>query len=66
MEYKRKTREVSPETKQKISSSLKTYNATHHRSDQHNLRIADGLRNYWKKIPQSSGLTDMLQNGELV
>ena len=64
--YKRKTREVSPETKQKISSSLTSYNATHRRSDQHNHRIADGLRNYWSRIPSKPSLQDKLEDGDIV
>ena len=38
--YKRKTREVSPETKQKISSALRNYNATHPRKKEQNDLIA--------------------------
>lgn len=38
--YKRKTREVSPETKQKISSALRNYNVTHPRKKEQNDLIA--------------------------
>ena len=43
-QYKRRDRSVSPETAQKISSSLKNYNATHPRG-----RASDGSE--WSKIP---------------
>ena len=67
MEYKRKTRSVSPTTKQKISSTLKSYNATHPRTDAHKQRISSGLKNYWKQIPPSKEtLTGKLENGEIV
>lgn len=53
--YLRKDRSVSPETAKKISDSLKTYNATHPRSQEWRKRISDGLRSdtggYWSKIP---------------
>ena len=67
MEYKRKTRSVSPTTKQKISSTLKSYNATHPRTDAHKQRISNGLKDYWKQIPSGDEtLTDELENGEIV
>jgi hypothetical protein len=56
-QYKRKDRSVSPETAQKISSSLKSYNATHPRGkasdgSQWSKRISDSLKNnYWSSIP---------------
>lgn len=56
-QYKRRDRSVSPETAQKISSSLKSYNATHPRGkasdgSQWSKRISDSLRNsYWSQIP---------------
>ena len=64
MEYKRKTRSVSPETAQKISNSLKSYNATHPRTPEHSKRISDGLKGYWKQIP--SGEDTKLESGEIV
>ena len=52
--YKRQDRSVSPETAQKISNSLKAYNATHPRNPNWCKRISDGLRSdtggYWSKI----------------
>lgn len=52
--YKRQDRSVSPETAQKISNSLKSYNATHPRSDIWKRRISDGLKaetgGYWAHI----------------
>ena len=54
-QYKRSDRSVSPETAQKISQSLKSYNATHPRPEQWRKRISDGLKadtgGYWSKIP---------------
>lgn len=44
--YKRKTREMSDETKQKISNSLKGRK----KSYQHSQNISKGLVNYWKSI----------------
>ena len=53
--YKRQDRSVSPETAQKISQSLKAYNATHPRNPEWCKRISDGLRadtgGYWSHIP---------------
>ena len=67
MEYKRKTRSVSPATKQKISSTLKSYNATHLRTDAHKQRISDGLKDYWKQIPSGEDtLIDKLESGDIV
>ena len=59
-QYKRRDRSVSPETAQKISSSLKSYNAPHPRGkvadgSQWSKRISDLLKTdtggYWSKIP---------------
>lgn len=59
-QYKRRDRSVSPETAQKISSSLKSYNATHPRGkasdgSQWSKRISDSLKSetggYWSRIP---------------
>lgn len=59
-QYKRRDRSVSPETAQKISSSLKSYNATHPRGkasdgSEWSKRISDSLKadtgGYWSKIP---------------
>ncbi len=53
--YKRQDRSVSPETAQKISQSLKSYNATHPRNPEWCQKISDSLRTdtggYWSKIP---------------
>lgn len=38
--YKRISRSVSQDTKEKISTSLKVYNSTHPRGEEHNQRIA--------------------------
>ena len=54
-QYKRSDRSVSLETAQKISRSLKSYNATHPRPEQWRKKISDGLKadtgGYWSKIP---------------
>ena len=53
-QYKRQDRSVSPETAQKISASLKAYNATHPRNSQWCKKISDGLKadtgGYWAHI----------------
>lgn len=48
--YKRQDRSVSPETAQKISNSLKSYNATHPRNPEWCQKIANGVHGYWKQI----------------
>lgn len=47
--YKRKTREMSEETKQKISAKLKG----RRKSAQTCKSISDGLKIYWHSIPPS-------------
>ena len=55
--YKRKDRSVSPTTAQKISQSLKSYNATHPRGKaadgfEWSKKISSSLKiNYWTQIP---------------
>lgn len=51
-QYKRQDRGVSPETAQKISQSLKSYNATHPRNREWCQKISDGVHGYWQRIPQ--------------
>lgn len=45
--YKRQYRQIDDTTKQKISQALigRTKSATHAQS------ISDGLKNYWKQVP---------------
>ena len=59
-QYKRRDRSVSPETAQKISNSLKSYNATHPRGkasdgSEWSKKISDSLKSdtggYWSRIP---------------
>ena len=56
-QYKRRDRSVSPETAQKISNSLKSYNATHPRGkasdgSEWSKKISNSLKNnYWTQIP---------------
>lgn len=45
-QYKRQYRELSDETKSKISKSLKGRQL----SDSHRKAIADSLRNYWQSV----------------
>lgn len=54
--YKRTSRSVSPETAQKISNSLKNYNATHPRGTAVNgsiwsQKISQGQKRAWAQIP---------------
>lgn len=65
-QYKRKDRNVKPETAQKISNSLKSYNATHPRGTASTgsawaKSIQKGVQQYWKQIPpkQSEETTDI-------
>lgn len=52
IQYKRQDRSVSPETKQKISATLKSYNATHPRDSSYRQNLSNGLKTYWKQIPK--------------
>ncbi len=47
--YKRQYRQMSDATKQKISSSLKGRT----QSPTHTEKISNGLKDYWKNIPNS-------------
>jgi hypothetical protein len=70
-QYKRRDRSVSPETAQKISRSLKNYNATHPRGkasdgSQWSQRISASLKNqYWAQIPPTQTNSNSVppQNG---
>ena len=44
-EYKRQYRQLDDETKQKISNSSRN----RPKSDQHKLRISQGMKDYWQK-----------------
>lgn len=46
-DYKRKSREVNPDTRQKISLALKGRS----KSMTHRDNISKGLKNYWEHIP---------------
>ena len=46
-EYKRQYRELSDETKQKISNSSRN----RPKSDQHKQHISQGMKNYWQNVP---------------
>ena len=45
--YKRQSREVSPDTRQKISQALRGRS----KSETHKENISQGLKNYWEHIP---------------
>ena len=46
-EYKRQYRELSDETKQKISNSSRN----RPKSDQHKQHISQGMKDYWQYVP---------------
>lgn len=46
-EYKRQYRELSDETKQKISNSSRN----RPKSDQHKQHISRGMKAYWQNVP---------------
>ena len=46
-EYKRQFRELSDETKQKISNSSRN----RPKSDQHKQHISQGMKDYWQNVP---------------
>jgi hypothetical protein len=55
-QYKRRDRSVSSETAQKISNSLKNYNATHPRGkasdgSKWSQKISQGQKRAWAQIP---------------
>ena len=55
MEYKRKQRTLSDQTKQRISAKLKGRK----KSMSHSANISKGLQQYWSQIPQiPSGSTN--------
>ena len=45
--YKRQYRELSDETKQKISNSSRN----RPKSDQHKQHISQGMKDYWQNVP---------------
>lgn len=49
-QYKRIDRQVRPETRQKISQSLKGRS----KSLTHRAHIAQGVKNYWEQIPRKN------------
>lgn len=54
MEYKRKTREVPQEVRDKISASLKGVK----KSPEHCRNISNGLSGYWSHIPKSNDINN--------
>lgn len=63
-QYKRQDRTVSPETAQKISNSLKSYNATHPRGTAESgsewaKSIQQGTKKYWAQIPKKQNGTSI-------
>lgn len=61
-EYKRQYREQSPETKQKISASLKGKQ----KSDIHKQNISTGLKSYWEKVPPKTQDSNFTNTGRIV
>lgn len=59
--YKRTQRELRPETRQKISASLKGRS----KSPSHCKNISNGLKDYWKGVP-SNGSQDFTNTGRIV
>lgn len=55
-EYKRQYREQTPETKAKISASMKGRK----RSSIECQNISNGLKDYWKSVPSKDDDTDKL------
>lgn len=62
--YQRKDRQVSPETRQKISAALKN----HPKTDIHKQHISMGQKAAWAKIPvrYDDGQTGYVENGIIV
>ena len=63
-QYKRQSREVPEEVKQKISTSLKGVR----KSPEHCRHISAGLADYWAKIPSGKNLEgkNPIENGDVV
>jgi hypothetical protein len=59
--YKRTQRELRPETKEKISASLRGKSKT----PTHCKNISKGLRDYWAEIPSNSS-QDFTNTGRIV
>jgi hypothetical protein len=59
--YKRTQRELKPETKLKISASLKGRS----KSPTHCKNISKGLKGYWKDVPSNSS-QDFTNTGRIV
>lgn len=56
MEYKRKYRELSDETKEKISQA----NRNRPKSEAHRAHISQSMKDYWRQVPhRPSGGSDM-------
>lgn len=53
--HKRQWRELSPEVKQKISTSTKGKK----KSEQHKIRLSQSLQRYWETIPHKPQETTM-------
>lgn len=62
--FRRRDRQVSPETRQKISASLKNRPKT----DLHKQHISDGQKAAWKKIPvhYEDGQSGYVESGDIV
>ena len=60
--YKRTSREVPEEVKQKISASLKGIR----KSPEHCQHISKGLEDYWRKIPVRDDGNNPIESGDVV
>ena len=62
-QYKRQTREVPEEVKNKISASLRGVK----KSPEHCQHISRGLEDYWRKIPvKDDGGKNQIESGDVV
>lgn len=57
---KRTSREVTPETREKIKQALKSYYCTHKRDPQWCKKISDANKQAWAKIPKKTTNTEDL------
>lgn len=48
--YKRTTKKMPQQQKEKIRQSLKRFNETHPRSDAYRKKISDGCKKYWSQF----------------
>ena len=61
-QYKRQDRSVSPETREKISNSLRGRS----KSLTHCQNIAQGVKNYWEQIPKQKEDNETITMDDIV